>query len=66
MEGVAREWYRCGALYRETNYRAGQEEGLQRMWWPDGTLRANYVVRDGRRFGLLVAKGCIASDSTAP
>jgi hypothetical protein len=38
--------------------------GQQRMWWPDGTLRANYVVRDGRRYGLLGAKGCVSVDST--
>ena len=64
MDGVARDWYRGGQLYRETNYVRGHEVGQQRMWWPDGTLRANYVVRDGRRYGLLGAKGCVSSDST--
>jgi antitoxin component YwqK of YwqJK toxin-antitoxin module len=63
MEGTAREWFRDGRLYRETHYRHGQEEGVQRMWWPDGTLRASYVVREGRRYGLLGAKGCVAVDT---
>ena len=65
MVGVARDWYRGGQLYRETNYVRGHEDGRQRMWWPDGSLRATYVVRDGRRYGLLGSKGCVARDSTA-
>ena len=65
MDGVARDWDREGHLYRETHYVDGREDGQQRMWWPDGALRANYVVRDGRRYGLLGAKGCVSADSTA-
>jgi protein SCO1/2 len=61
MEGVAREWLPDGTLYREAHYTRGQEEGLQRMWWPDGSLRASYVVKDGRRYGLLGAKGCVST-----
>jgi antitoxin component YwqK of YwqJK toxin-antitoxin module len=64
MVGVARDWDRNGQLYRETHYLNGREEGEQQMWWPDGTLRASYVVRDGRRYGLLGAKGCVSADST--
>ena len=29
------------------------------MWQEDGTARANYVVREGRRYGLMGAKGCV-------
>lgn len=64
MEGEAREWFEDGGLYRVTHYRRGQEEGAQQMWWPDGSLRASYAVRDGRRFGLLGAKGCVTFDSS--
>jgi antitoxin component YwqK of YwqJK toxin-antitoxin module len=59
MEGVAREWFDDGSRFRVSTYRAGHEEGPQQMWYADGTLRASYVVRDGRRFGLLGSKGCV-------
>jgi hypothetical protein len=59
MEGVAREWFEDGTPFRVFTYRAGHEEGQQQMWYADGSLRASYVVRDGRRFGLLGSKGCV-------
>ena len=59
MEGAAREWYADGRPYRAMHYAAGREEGSQRVWWPDGRVRASYVVRDGRRYGLMGAKGCV-------
>jgi antitoxin component YwqK of YwqJK toxin-antitoxin module len=59
MHGRALEWFRDGRVYRDFHYEAGHEAGLQRMWFADGTLRASYVVRDGRRYGLMGAKGCV-------
>ncbi len=58
IEGTAREWFADGSRYREFHYAAGQEEGTEQMWFADGRLRANYVVRNGRRFGLPGTKGC--------
>ena len=57
-EGSQREWFEDGAPFTEFNYLAGHESGLQRMWTPYGKLRANYVVKDGRRYGLIGAMGC--------
>ena len=65
LEGVSREWFPSGALWREQHYDAGHETGLQRMYWEDGRVRASYVVQDGRRYGLLGAKGCVTRDSVA-
>jgi antitoxin component YwqK of YwqJK toxin-antitoxin module len=65
LEGRAREWFANGRLYREFRYRHGQEDGAQRMWYADGTLRASCVVRDGRRWGLMGAKGCTGHPSAA-
>jgi antitoxin component YwqK of YwqJK toxin-antitoxin module len=65
MRGVAREWYPSGALFTEQHYLDGHEAGLQRMYWEDGRTRASYVIRDGRRYGLLGAKGCVARDTAA-
>jgi antitoxin component YwqK of YwqJK toxin-antitoxin module len=66
LDGVSREWFPSGALFREQHYSAGHEAELQRMYWEDGRVRASYVVRDGRRFGLMGAKGCVTrADSLA-
>jgi hypothetical protein len=58
MDGETREWDAQGHPFRLTHYRAGRESGEQKLWNGDGTLRANYVVVDGRRFGRLGATGC--------
>ena len=63
IEGEAREWYPNSIQYRDFHYRAGQEEGRERMWYTDGKLRANYVMQDGRRFGLPGTKGCTGVDT---
>lgn len=65
LEGTVREWFPSGRRYREVHYRAGQEAGRQRMWYADGTLRASYVVRHGRRYGLMGAKGCTGEHNGA-
>lgn len=57
-EGPQREWFDDGNPYTEFNYVAGHESGLQRMWTSYGKLRANYIIRDGRRYGLIGAMGC--------
>jgi antitoxin component YwqK of YwqJK toxin-antitoxin module len=63
-EGEAREWYPSGKLLTEFRYVRGHEMGRQRMWTEDGILRANYVVRDGRRYGLIGSVGCTGHAST--
>jgi antitoxin component YwqK of YwqJK toxin-antitoxin module len=60
---MAREWYPDGSLFRESQYAEGQEAGRQRMWHADGTLRSNYIVREGQRYGLIGSKGCTGADS---
>jgi len=57
-EGATLRWYASGQLAQESTYEAGQEAGRQRMWTPSGDLRANYVVADGRRYGLIGTKPC--------
>lgn len=55
-----REWYQNGQLFTYNTFNnAGQPEGLQQMWYDNGKIKANYVVKEGRRFGLLGAKGCM-------
>ena len=63
LQGASREWFMDGAIWREQQYVAGHEAGLQRMYWQDGRVRASYEVRNGRRYGLLGAKGCVTKDS---
>lgn len=62
--GVLKEWDVDGHLIREATYENGYEAGAQKVWYPDGKIRSNYVVINGRRFGLLGTKNCAnVSDS---
>ena len=57
-EGKFSEWNREGKLIKDFNYRHGQEQGSEKLWWNDGTIRANYVVDNGRKYGLIGLKLC--------
>jgi protein SCO1 len=57
--GLARTWHRDGRRFEEHRYLDGQEQGLQRVWDESGALRANYVIRAGRRYGSLGPKPCV-------
>lgn len=57
---IHQEWFANGQLFTFNTYNdQGQPEGLQQMWYDNGKIKANYVVKGGRRFGLLGAKGCM-------
>jgi hypothetical protein len=62
--GVAKEWYQNGQAYRTFHYEHGYEQGSQKMWWENGIIRANYVVKDGRRYGLIGLKLCMNPSDT--
>jgi protein SCO1/2 len=57
-EGEQRQWYESGQPYTTFHHHEGHEVGEQQMWNADGTVRSHYVIRDGRRYGLLGAMGC--------
>ncbi len=62
--GTCREWNEKGSLVKEMNYESGHEAGAQKSWYDNGTTRSNYIIRNGRRYGLLGTKNCInVSDS---
>jgi antitoxin component YwqK of YwqJK toxin-antitoxin module len=62
--GLCQEWNSMGQLILEMHYRNGHEEGAQKMFYDNGKVRANYVVLNGRRYGLLGTKNCVnVSDS---
>jgi antitoxin component YwqK of YwqJK toxin-antitoxin module len=58
-QGLAREWNESGVLIREMHYVAGHEEGSQKLFYDNGRVRANYIIKNGRRFGLLGTKNCV-------
>jgi antitoxin component YwqK of YwqJK toxin-antitoxin module len=63
-EGTSKEWTDNGMLVKEMNYKNGQEEGWQRWWHDNGKVRSNYIIKQGRRYGLLGTKHCVnVSDS---
>ena len=58
-DGIANEWYSNGQAYKAFHYTMGYETGSQKMWWENGVIRANYVVKQGRRYGLIGLKLCM-------
>jgi antitoxin component YwqK of YwqJK toxin-antitoxin module len=57
-EGELKEWSHEGLLFHLAHYANGQEEGVQKLWYDNGKIRANYVMIKGKRFGLLGTKNC--------
>ena len=53
------EWHPSGRVAARFRYHQGAELGLQRVWDLSGNLQANYVTRDGRRYGLVGVKPCV-------
>jgi len=63
-EGTCCEWSKEGVLIKEMNYKKGYEDGSQKMFYDNGKVRSNYIMINGRRFGLLGTKNCVnVSDS---
>lgn len=57
-DGEVINWFANGKPLSVFHYEQGQEVGSQRLYREDGSFKANYVVRDGRRYGLIGTKGC--------
>jgi antitoxin component YwqK of YwqJK toxin-antitoxin module len=57
--GEFKEWYHSGLIGKLFHYANGHEEGSQKLWWDNGTIRANYVIKKGRKFGLIGLKTCV-------
>ncbi len=59
-EGTNRAWNRDGLLIKEMNYEDGHEKGEQKVWYDNGKIKSNYIIKEGRRYGLLGTKNCIS------
>ena len=57
-EGNFKEWNHTGRLIKDFNYVHGQEQGSEKLWWDDGNIRANYVIDNGKKYGLVGLKIC--------
>ena len=53
-----KEWHSNGQLYKFMHYDLSGKEKDLKMWDETGKIMANYVVRDGRRYGLIGKKSC--------
>jgi antitoxin component YwqK of YwqJK toxin-antitoxin module len=58
-EGQCLEWNEFGRLINERNYTKGYEEGQQKQFYDNGKVKSNYVMIDGKRYGLLGTKNCV-------
>ena len=52
-------YYRNGARAELRHYRDGREEGQQTQWDGEGRVQANYVFRDGKRYGIVGRFDCV-------
>jgi hypothetical protein len=57
-EGELKEWNIDGRLIHLAHFENGQEAGAQKLWYDNGKIRANYVILNGKRYGLLGTKNC--------
>ncbi|CAM1370403.1 conserved hypothetical protein [Tenacibaculum xiamenense] len=57
-DGEVKDWYKNGQMFKFFNYSNGREEGAQKMWQPDGKIRANFVTKNGERYGVIGLKKC--------
>ncbi|CAM2006443.1 toxin-antitoxin system YwqK family antitoxin [Acanthopleuribacter pedis] len=56
--GPQHTYYADGRPATAYHFIQGRETGAQKAWTRKGELVANYVVRNGRRYGLIGAKPC--------
>jgi antitoxin component YwqK of YwqJK toxin-antitoxin module len=62
--GQCLEWNDKGLLVKNMNFNMGYEDGPQHQWYDNGKVKANYLMINGRRYGLLGTKNCVnVSDS---
>ncbi len=62
--GEVKEWYTNGQLMKFFHFINGKEKGSQKMWQSNGKIRANYVAKNGDRFGLIGLKKCYLVNTT--
>ncbi|MFN3848966.1 MAG: toxin-antitoxin system YwqK family antitoxin [Spirosomataceae bacterium] len=61
--GHHQEWYPSGRVFTSFHFDdQGQPEGSQQMWFEDGKVKSNYVMKNGRRYGFYGAKGCMGKN----
>lgn len=58
FHGLVKEWFQTGIPSMLFNYTNGKENGRQCLWKLDGSIKANYEVVNGERFGLIGLKKC--------
>lgn len=58
QDGNCRAWAADGLMIEDMNYKNGYEAGRQVQYYADGRIKANYIMTDGRRYGLLGTKNC--------
>ena len=57
--GFKKAWSPKGKLISCLNFKYGYEEGSQKVWYDNGKIKNNYIIKNGRRYGLLGTKNCI-------
>jgi antitoxin component YwqK of YwqJK toxin-antitoxin module len=66
FNGSLKEWTERGILFRDMNYENGYENGHQRIYYYNGKIKSNYVIKNGIRYGLLGTKNCVNVTDSIP
>ena len=51
-------WYQNGEQEYALMYHHGYPEGDQQSWYDNGFVRFNYIMKNGRRYGVIGTKTC--------
>lgn len=62
-DGSIKEWYPNGQLAKDFNFIEGVEDGPQKLFKLNGAIKANYIVVNEERYGLIGLKKCYSVTS---
>ncbi len=60
-EGEQKTYFKNGQPWQILNYVNGYEEGKQKSWNEDGRLINNFVVKNGKLYGVIGRYDCISA-----
>lgn len=65
-DGAYYIWYDTNTLERSLHYKNGVKDGEQVSYYNNGYVRAHYIIKKGRRFGLLGSNSCLPNKYRKP
>ena len=60
FDGEQVAYYKNGVRSELRHFQGGREEGRQQIWDGQARLTTNYIVKEGRRYGIVGRSDCVA------